>query len=190
MSERRERMRRIRRDRRREARKNRSAKKTIKKIFGWILLVAAAAILGYGFVTFCYRDVYMSGSSMNPTIEDGDKCVVSRLSYYLGKPDRYDIVAYKQREDGNSYYDIKRVIGLPGETVLIENGRIYIDGTELTDMPCSDYIFTGGLADSDYTLGDEEYFLLGDNVNNSRDSRYVNIGSIKESEILGKVVKY
>lgn len=190
MSERRERMRRIRRDKRRQARKNRSVKKIFKVIFGWILTIFAAAILGYGFVTFGYRNVFMSGSSMNPTIEDGDKCVVSKLSYYLGDPDRYDIVAYKQRDDGNSYYDIKRVIGLPGETVLIENGKIYIDGEELTDMPVDDYIFTGGLADTGCTLGEDEYFLLGDNLNNSRDSRYVNIGSVTKSEILGKVVKY
>ena len=190
MSERRERMRRIRRDRRREARKNRSIKKIFRGILGWIVAVFAAAILGYGFVTFCYRTVYMSGSSMSPAISDGEKCVVSRLSYVLGEPDRYDIVAYKQRDDGSSYYDIKRVIGLPGETVLIEDGRIYIDGEELTDMTVSDYIFTGGLAETGYTLGDDEYFLLGDNLNNSRDSRYVNIGSITESEILGKVVRY
>jgi signal peptidase I len=183
-------MKRIRRDKRREARKNRSIKRAVRIFFSWIISIVAAAILGYGVIAFCFQSVYMVGSSMSPAISDGSRCRVSKAAYILSSPDRYDIVAYRQRENSDSYYDIKRVIGLPGEKVQIADGKIYIDGEELSDVPFDDYIFTAGLADTELTLGDDEYFLMGDNVNNSADSRYVNIGNISEAEILGKVVKH
>lgn len=187
MSERRERMRRIKRDRRRQNRKERSIRKIIRAIFGWILSILVAAILGYAIVTFFFQSIYMVGSSMNPTIEDGEKRTVHKAAYWLSAPDRYDVVAYRLIENSGEYYDIKRVIGLPGETVSIHDGQVYINGVVLSDMPSDDYIFTAGLAESEIVLGDDEYFLMGDNVNNSQDSRFVNIGNVRKAEILGEV---
>lgn len=187
MSERRDRMRRIRRDKRRQNRKDRSIRKILRVIFGWILSVLIAGILGYAIVTFFFQTVYMVGSSMSPTIENGEKRMVYKAAYWLGNPDRYDIVAYRLIENSDEYYDIKRVIGLPGETVSIRDGKVYINDTALTDMPSDDYIFTAGVTENDLVLGEDEYFLMGDNVNNSQDSRFVNIGSVRKSEILGEV---
>ncbi|MGN0396021.1 MAG: signal peptidase I [Coprococcus sp.] len=189
MSERKERIRRIRRDRRRQRKKERSFKKTVKNILSWLISILAAAIVAYGFVAFMFQSVYMVGSSMSPTIIDKEKCIVNKLVYVIGKPERFDIVAYRTIENSESYYDIKRVIGLPGETVLIANGNVYVNGNPIPGIPIEDYIFTAGLAEKKITLGDDEYFLLGDNVNNSQDSRYLNIGNIKESEILGRIKK-
>lgn len=187
MSERHDRMRRIRRERRRQRRQQRTLGKTAKTIFGWLVTVLAAAVVGYAFVTFGFQKIYMVGPSMCPTLEDGQEYTANRLVYLLGSPQRYDIVAYSMVEDQDSYYTIKRVIGLPGETVLIQNGKIYINGNPLTDYPIEQEINIAGLAETSLTLADGEYFVLGDNANNSQDSRYYSVGNIKENEIIGRI---
>lgn len=187
MSERYDRIRRIRREKRRERRQQRTLKKSAKYIFGWIITVLTAAVLGYGFVAFGFQNVYMVGPSMNPTISDGEKCMLNKAVYLVGSPDRYDVVAYRSVEHQDKYYSIKRVIGLPGETVLIRNGQVYINGNPLADNPIDSEIRTAGLAETAITLGENEYFLLGDNPDSSQDSRFNSVGNIKKSEILGRV---
>ena len=117
----------------------------------------------------------------------GRKCVVNKIAYLVGSPDRYDIVAYRSVEHQDKYYSIKRVIGLPGETVLIQNGQVYINGNPLADSPIDSEIRTAGLAESSITLGENEYFLLGDNPDSSQDSRFSSVGNIKKSEMLGRI---
>lgn len=187
MSERYDRIRRIRRERRRQRRQQRSVKKTLKNLFAWLVAILAAAILGYGFVAFGFQKVYMVGPSMEPTLMDGEKYTVNQIVYAVGAPDRYDIVAYKSVENQDRYYSIKRVIGLPGETVLIQNGQVYINGNPLSDCPIDKEIKTAGLAETALTLGENEYFVLGDDPDNSQDSRYLSVGNVKKNEILGRV---
>ena len=109
------------------------------------------------------------------------------LNYLFHEPERFDLIAFKQREGDNSYYNVKRVIGLPGETVTIKDGHVFIDGAALSDLPFDENILTEGLALEGVTLEKGEYFVLGDNVNNSEDSRFANMGNILKNEILGKV---
>lgn len=187
MSERHDRIRRIRRERRRQRRQQRSFKKSIRTIAGWLIGIIAAVILGYGFVAFGFRTVYMAGPSMEPVLHDGEQYIVNKMIYMVGEPERYDIVAFRQVEDQGEYYSIKRVIGLPGETVLIQNGQIYINGNPLSDNPIDTYINTAGVADEGLTLGEDEYFVMGDNANNSEDSRYPNVGNLKKNEMIGRV---
>ena len=187
MSDKSERRKRIRREKRRQRRKERSFRRTVRTIFGWLLSVLSAVVLGYGMVSYCFQSVYVVGDSMNPVCTNQEKLTVNKLCYLLGSPDRYDIVAYRSVDTPDAYYDIKRVIGLPGETVQIRDGKLYIDGSERTDLPFNDYIFTAGLAESEVKLGDDEYFLLGDNVNNSEDSRFLKVGNVKKAEILGRI---
>ena len=90
-------------------------------------------------------------------------------------------------ENQDKYYSVKRVVGLPGETVLIQNGQVYINGNPLADYPVDCEIKTAGIAESAITLGENEYFLLGDNPDNSQDSRFQAVGNVQKSEMLGRV---
>ena len=121
---------------------------------------------------------------MSPSLNAYDVVMVNQLSYDLGKPDRFDVVVFR-REDGKA--NIKRIIGLPGETVQIRGGQVYINGEVLPDERELGTVSLAGLAENPITLGEDEYFLLGDNQNSSEDSRFSNVGNVKEDQILGKV---
>lgn len=162
-------------------------KKIVREIFNWFLLILIAAITGYAIITFLFQTVTVVGPSMGNTLKDGEVVIVNKITYKFNDIERYDIIAYSE-VDKKSYYDIKRVIGLPEETVQIVDGYIYINGAKLEDLPFDDYILSSGNAKEEIVLGDNEYFVIGDNVNNSEDSRYTNVGNISKSEILGKVV--
>lgn len=157
-----------------------------KCIFNWVVLILLAAVIGYAFITFLFQTVKVVGPSMNNTLEDQQIVVVNKLSYKLKGVKRYDIIAYKK--DNDEYYDIKRVIGLPGEKVKIENGKVFIDGKILSDDKYHETILNAGIAANEIELDDDEYFVLGDNINNSEDSRFINVGNINKKDILGKVV--
>ena len=163
-------------------------KKILRSVLNWSVIVLVAAILGYSVVTFGYQTVEVVGPSMNGTLEDGETVLVNKLVYRFKDVERFDVIAYSKVED-DSYYDIKRVIALPGETVQIKDGRIYIDGSELQVDKISGSIITAGIAQDEIKLGKDQYFVLGDNINNSEDSRYVNVGNVSGQEILGKVTK-
>lgn len=161
-------------------------KKLMREIFNWFLVIFIAAVVGYAFVTFAYQTVTVVGPSMRATLSDGDVVLVNKYIYKLHDVERYDIIAYSQ-VDNDSYYEIKRVIALPDETIIIKDGLIYINGTALKDLPFDEKILNAGMAGTEIKLGSDEYFVLGDNVNNSEDSRYTNVGNISGSEIVGRV---
>lgn len=127
---------------------------------------------------------------MMPTIESGEKHLVNRLIYRIKGPGRYDIIVFRLDDDSSNSYYVKRVIGLPGETVQIRDGKIYVDGKEARTYS-DETILSSGVASEKITLGSDEYFVLGDNYNNSEDSRSASVGNIKRSNIIGKVgIKY
>ncbi|MBQ8318949.1 MAG: signal peptidase I [Lachnospiraceae bacterium] len=173
---------------RRQRKISEEKEKVLNNIFQWVVVVLSGAILGYALITFVFQTVTVVGPSMNPTLEDGEVVIVNKLVYNIGEVERYDIIAYSLIEE-DGYYDIKRVIGMPGEKITIKDGYVYIDDKQLSTGPFGDKIITAGLASNTITLGDGEYFVMGDNVNNSEDSRYTNIGNISEAEILGKVTR-
>lgn len=153
----------------------------------WILSILIVVILGYSIVTFGVQSVTMVGQSMDPALSNQDIVLLNKRAYTFKAPKRYDIIAFKLKDEPDSYFNIKRIIGLPGEKIQIKNGKIFVDGDVLTDMPFEDLIMTEGLALEEVTLGENEYFVIGDNCNNSEDSRYVNIGNISDKEISGKI---
>jgi len=136
---------------------------------------------------------------MEPTLEPGQTIILDRITYKFTTPERYDVVAYTMEEfDANTIDDlkdddpvpeltIKRLIGLPGDTVLISDGKIFINGKELTGHGDLDKVSLAGIASEPIELGDNEYFVLGDNRKASEDSRYEKIGNISRNRILGKV---
>lgn len=159
-------------------------KSLLRRIVSWtvdiILVIACAWFTVYTFGT----EVTIAGSSMSPYMENGDVVLMNRLSYELSGPDRFDVVVF-QRED--SRINVKRVIGLPGETVQIYGGYVFIDGERLEADNGLDEVSLAGLAENPVTLGENEYFLLGDNRDSSEDSRFINIGNVQRDQILGKV---
>ena len=156
----------------------------LKRAVQWLADIAVVLCLAWFSVYAFGTQVQISGQSMTPCLQAGDVVLMNRLSYDLGSPDRMDVVVF-QREDRRA--NVKRVIGLPGETVQIRQGRIWIDGKELETEPELSRVSLAGLAENPVLLGEDEYFLLGDNRDSSEDSRFANIGNVKREQILGKV---
>ncbi len=169
------------------SKRNSKIKRFLRSFWRWLLLVFIAMIVGYAFVTFGFQTVTVVGPSMNPTLSDSQVVLVNKIVYKVSDVKRYDVIAYS-RVKGGAYYEIKRVVGLPEETVRILNGDIYINGERRSDVPFTMAIQISGIAEEEITLGENEYFVMGDNVNNSEDSRYTNVGNIAKTEITGKVV--
>lgn len=155
----------------------------IDEIIKWFVDIVLAVIIAIFVITyFCY-DVDISGNSMNPILEDREKVLINELSYEIKAPERFDVVAYISR--GNEI-SVKRIIGLPGETVQIVDNIIYIDGEPLKDTYYEGK-FESGYVKEAVVIGNDEYFVMGDNRNVSEDSRFEYVGNIKAKDILGKV---
>lgn len=159
----------------------------IKRIALLILELALAIGLGYLTVISFGQQVECSNESMEPTYDMGDTLLINTIAYKLSEPESGDIIAFKPRSNVNASYSIKRVIAVPGDTIYIEKGRIYINDEIYKDSVSSDTIENAGIAASPISLGDDQYFVLGDNRNESEDSRYESIGLVSGEDIFGKV---
>lgn len=139
-------------------------------------------------ITFVGQRTEVEGASMENTLHNGDNLIVDKLSYRFHDPERFDIIVFPFQYQDNTYY-IKRIIGLPGETVQIkEDGSIYINGEKLQESYGREVIQPEniGRAADPIELGEDEYFVMGDNRNNSSDSRTDIVGNIKREDIIGK----
>lgn len=160
--------------------------KLLIKIFIWAVQIAAVIFLAYFIIYYALEKTNMIGSSMEPTLLAEDSLIVNKFSYHFTEPKRFDVIVFKQSGREHSYYNIKRIYGLPGETIQIIDGNIYINGVMIEDIIISEPMANYGLAEETITLEDNEYFVLGDNRNNSEDSRFASIGNIRKDEIIGK----
>lgn len=161
----------------------------VKEIAGMVVYIAVVIFAVWFIITFVGQRTEVSGSSMYDTLEDQDNLWIDKLSYRFHDPERFDIVVFPFQE-GSVYY-IKRIIGLPGETIRIgEDGTIYIDGEPLDEDYGYETISPNaiGRAIEDVTLGTDEYFVMGDNRNDSKDSRFDEVGNIKKKDLKGKAV--
>jgi len=144
------------------------------------------ALLAFAFV-YCFGiRTSVVGVSMQPTLYNGEEILIDRFTYFLSSPEREDVIVFLPNGNSNSHYYVKRVIGVPGDTVVIENGIIYVNGEFYEDSKVYDKIEDGGIAESGVTLGEDEFFVLGDNRNNSEDSRSSNVGVVRREYIIGK----
>ena len=125
---------------------------------------------------------------MYPYLHNKDQLMMDKLSYRFHDPERFDIIVFPVVRDGKEEYYIKRVIGLPGETVQIIDGYVYINGEKLDENYGAEVMNDAGRAAEPITLGDDEYFVLGDNRNDSKDSRHIELGAVDTRKILGKAV--
>jgi len=158
----------------------------LKEILSTSLYILAVLLGTYFLVHFVIQRTEVQGSSMEPTLHDGDQLFVEKVSYRFSEPKRFDIVVFPFHYGEKVYY-IKRIIGLPGETVKIDDtGLIWIDGEILYETYGKEVIKDPGLARDTIKLGPDEYFVLGDNRNDSSDSRVQSVGNIKRDELIGK----
>lgn len=151
-------------------------------------LIYFVAVLGVAFVIihFVGQRTVVLGCSMEPALYDGDNLIVDKISYRFKEPERFEIIVFPY-EDGTYY--IKRIIGMPGETVRIdEDGSIYINGERMPESYGKEVIDNPGCARQEIALGEDEYFVLGDNRNNSMDSRDERVGLIQREELIGRAL--
>lgn len=161
-------------------------KKALKEIMGTSLYLLIVLVLTFLVVTYVGQRTKVSGSSMEPMLSDGDNLIVDKISYRFSEPERFDIIVFPFRYAEKTYY-IKRIIGMPGETVYIDEvGNIYINDELLEESYGLEVIQDPGRAYEPVTLGENEYFVLGDNRNNSSDSRDPVVGNIHRDEFIGK----
>ena len=160
-------------------------KEIIKELAGWLLYIVLIIAFTWFVVTFVGQRTEVSGSSMETTLSDKDQLIVDKMTYRFRDPKRYDIVVFPYQYQDNTYY-IKRIIGLPGETVQILSGMVYIDGMRLDEHYGNEIMENPGIAEEPLTLGEDEYFVLGDNRNNSSDSRASDVGLIHRKDLIGR----
>ncbi|MGB4660706.1 MAG: signal peptidase I [Mobilitalea sp.] len=160
--------------------------KILIEVFIWVAQIAAVIFLAYFIVYYAIEKTDMIGVSMESTLADGDSVIINKFSYRFQEPKRFDVIVFKQSGKEHSYYNIKRIIGLPGETLQLQNGVLYINGEIIDEVVNVDDMANYGLAEEEIKLEDNEYFVLGDNRNNSEDSRFASIGNIRRNEIVGK----
>lgn len=159
----------------------------VKTAIEWGTEIIVVCILAWMLVSFFGQRVSNAGDSMSPVLKNGDVVLINRIVYDARKPKRGEIIAFRPNGNENAHYCIKRVVGLPGETVQIKDGKIYIDGkVQKKNVYTSDLDFAG-IAEKKLTLGETEYFVLGDNSAGSDDSRLADIGNVKREDIGGKV---
>lgn len=152
----------------------------------WIFKIAVTCLLAFVGVWYFGQQVSTVGDSMNPVLRNGDVVLVNRIIYNATTPKRGDIIVFKPKGNENAHYYIKRIVGLPGESVEIIENRIYIDGEKLDE----DYVATDiddvGIVSEKIQLAGDEYFVLGDNRKSSEDSRNADVGNVKREYIYGK----
>lgn len=161
-------------------------KNIMKEILSTSIYLLVVLCAAYLIITYVGQRTQVSGSSMETTLSDGDNLLVDKITYRFSEPKRFDIIVFPFQYDTDTYY-IKRIIGMPGETMQIDyDGNIYINGSLLEESYGREVIQNPGRAAEPITLGEDEYFVMGDNRNNSSDSRDPSVGNIHRKDIIGR----
>ena len=153
-------------------------------ILSWIFGIAAAVFLGIMTVNFIGRSTIIIGNSMEPALYNGEEVLLNKIIYQFSTPKRGDVIAFHPNGDENTHLYVKRIVGLPGETIQIKQGSVYING-EMHAMDTETN--EAGIAADVVELSDDDYFVMGDNRENGEDSRSANIGNVSRDMIVGKV---
>ena len=155
------------------------------ELLSWLIYIVIVVILSLGIITFIGQRTKVSGHSMETTLSDGDNLIVDKISYRFRDPERFEIIVFPFQYEEHTYY-IKRIIGLPGETVQVIDGYVYINGEVLDENYGLEVMDDPGIAAEPITLGEDEYFVLGDNRNHSSDSRDPSVGVLHRNDIMGR----
>lgn len=162
----------------------------LKEILSWIVELMIVIVIAYVTVTSFGFRTSVVGQAMEEQLSNGDQILINKFVYLVSKPKQDDVVVFLPNGNEKSHYYVRRVIATPGDTVQIKDGAVYVNGL-MYDEPV-EVVSTSdaGMASEELSLGADEYFVLGDNRNNSEDSRYANIGMVKEEYMLGKAWFY
>ncbi len=160
-------------------------KSTMRELLSWVIYLLLVIGVSFLIVTFVGQRTKVQGRSMQNTLSDGDNLIVDKISYRFRDPERFEIIVFPYQYQENTYY-IKRIIGLPGETIQIKDGYIYIDGELLEEHYGAEVMEQSGIAADPIELGEDEYFVLGDNRNHSADSRDPSVGVLKRDQLMGR----
>lgn len=163
------------------------ADEKVRGTFIWIFSIVATLAFSALVAIALFQSVTMQESSMEPTLSVGEKFFMNRVVYRISEPKRGDIVVFKNNASDGAALHIRRIIGLPGETIQIVDGQILINGGTYKEGRDFPVISNAGMAASPVELGKDEYFVLGDNRNNSEDSRHGDIGRVQKRYIVGKL---
>ncbi len=164
--------------------KKKISRELLREIFNWIFGIALSVFLAAVVVVFLGKSTRVVGMSMEPTLENGQQIFIDRFLYILSSPKAGDVVAFLPNGNENSHYYVKRVVAVPGDKVRIADGTLYVNGQESRWV--TERILDAGIAENEIILGNKEYFCIGDNPNNSEDSRSANIGPVEEGDMIGK----
>ena len=159
----------------------------VRNILTWTFQIVVTLAFAALVAIMMFQSVTMQESSMEPTLSVGERFFVNRLSYRMSDPERGDLIVFRTNASDEAALHIRRVIGLPGETVQIKDGQIFINGDLYEEGKGSPEMNSGGIAEKPVTLKSGEYFVLGDNRNNSEDSRHGDIGLVNKKYIEGKL---
>ena len=158
----------------------------IKDIFEMVVGGVAAVFLAFVIVYSVGMRTSVIGDSMETTLYNGQEILVNRVIYRLSTPKRGDVIVFLPNGNQNSHFYVKRVVGLPGETVQIRDGSVYIDGVFLEESEEFDRMIDAGIAENELSLATDEFFVLGDNRNASSDSRDPRVGVVYGKDIIGR----
>lgn len=161
-----------------------------KEVMSWVIECAIVIFIAYTLVTFFGCRTTVVGNAMNDTLTNEEQILVNRFIYNVSSPKQGDVIAFLPNGNEKSHYYARRVIACPGDTIQIKEGVVYVNGEAYQEKITVASIEDAGVASEEIKLGDDEYFVLGDNRNNSEDSRLANIGNVKKSYIIGKAWFY
>lgn len=158
----------------------------LQSVISWIVDIAVVIALA-AYIVYCFgTKVQVTGNSMSPVLNSGEVVLMNRLAYDLGNPKRFDVAVFYQ-DHIDQDHNLKRIIGLPGETIQIKDNKVYVNGIPLDAEAELQSVSIAGIAEYPIELEDNEYFLLGDNRESSEDSRFAGIGNIRRDQLVGKV---
>ena len=158
-----------------------------KGVFILLFWMAAVSFIAFVLVLLFGTKAVVIGDGMESELHNSQEVLINKTAYVLFKPRVYDIVAFYPSGNRRTHFYIKRVVATPGDTVQIIEGHLYVNGEMFKGEEEYEYIEYAGLAENEIVLAKNEYFVLGDNRNNSEDSRYGNIGPVDRDDIVGKV---
>ena len=158
----------------------------VKEVISWVAEIAITLVIAFTFVYFVGLRTSVIGQSMADTLSNGDQILVNRFIYKVTDPKPNDLIVFLPNGNEKSHYYVKRVIAVPGDTVQLKSGAVYVNGELFEEEVDVSAMEEAGLAADEIKLEEDEYFVLGDNRNNSEDSRYANIGNVKKEYMIGK----